>query len=371
MTRQSELGGDDQIGLGIHGLGVAGALMLGAALTHRQVRVAGVSDLRLSQLPLQRLPSSCRRYEDLDHLLQDDEVDVVYIATPTSCHFLDAQQVLAAGRSAVVEKPFTADLESAATLVELAVSPNQVLLVGHSRSFDPDVQAVAHLVQTGVVGRVEFIAATHFSAWLRRPRLADEFDSSLGGGIINRQAVHQIDTVRLILGGDALQVVAVHHRNDQGLDTVGSYLAWLESSAGVSVTMLMDGTGGFLDGGERPIRTAATNESDRKRHMSDAILSAALAGDSQPVRSNDHDHEDVVVIGTDGEIRATNGSVVISSSTGRRPVSLEGFAGGRTAVLDELVAGLVDARPLHDAKWGYENMRICEALASRRSPWTS
>ena len=339
--------------------------MLGAVLAHSTVWPAAVSDLRVAQLPLDSLPDSCNKYESLDELLDDRRVDVVYIATPTPCHFDDVRRVLASGRSAIVEKPFTSDLQSATELSEIALSSENFVIVGHSRSFEPDIRAAADIVRSGRIGTVECIAAAHYSSWLRRPRLPDELDAALGGGIINRQAVHQIDAIRTLLGGDKLRVTATHHRPDRDRDTIGSYIAWLESDTGASVSLLMDGVGTLVPGASDPRQRPADDASSRKREMSDAILAKAISGDRLTVQSGDR--EEFVVLGTLGEISIASGVLTVSDDSGTRSVDLSGMVDGRHAVLDELVACRAGEAtlPRHDAAWGLENMKTCAALAQQ------
>jgi phthalate 4,5-cis-dihydrodiol dehydrogenase len=348
------------IGLGVHGLGTAGALMLGAALKHERFRVAAVSDLRVDQLPLSALSTDCHRFGSLDDLLGDDTVQVVHVATPTDCHFDDVCAVLASGRRVVVEKPMTTDVSSAARLVELCAESGRVVVVGHSRSFDPDVQAIAELVRSGVIGEVEFVWTAHYTEWLRRPRLAAELDPALGGGIIKRQGVHQIDVVRTVLGADHLELVAAHRRYDRERGVVGSYMAWFESTGGVSVAALVDGIGGMVPHDRVRSRPSAPvpEERMRKRRLSDAMLSAAIDGDSIPIGSNERD--ELVVFGNGGEISSWGGEVRVSDPSGAHIADLSSYRDGRSAVLDEMVESLVGVPPRHDAAWGLENMRLCE-----------
>ena len=52
-----------------------------------------------------------KAYWDLDEMLQDPAVDVVYVASPNSLHFSQAKRALAAGKHVLLEKPFCATKE--------------------------------------------------------------------------------------------------------------------------------------------------------------------------------------------------------------------------------------------------------------------
>ncbi|CAM5294530.1 Inositol 2-dehydrogenase/D-chiro-inositol 3-dehydrogenase [Streptomyces fumanus] len=61
-----------------------------------------------------------RAYGDWESLARDEDVDVVYVATPHSAHRAAAGLCLEAGRNVLCEKPFTPNLREAAELVALA-----------------------------------------------------------------------------------------------------------------------------------------------------------------------------------------------------------------------------------------------------------
>ena len=69
-------------------------------------------------------------------------VDAVSIVTPTPAHYEAAKAFLEAGAHVLVEKPMTATIEEAVSLVALARSAGRVLQVGHLERFNAAVQAV-------------------------------------------------------------------------------------------------------------------------------------------------------------------------------------------------------------------------------------
>jgi len=71
-----------------------------------------------------------------------DLVDAVSIAVPTVGHYAIARDFLEAGKSVLVEKPMTASLFEARSLVELAARRKAVLQVGHIERFNPAYMAI-------------------------------------------------------------------------------------------------------------------------------------------------------------------------------------------------------------------------------------
>ena len=70
--------------------------------------------------PVRRALRRPRRHPTYEALVTDDEVDVVYVATPHPGHHAAALMAIEAGKAVLVEKPFTMDAAEAASLVTAA-----------------------------------------------------------------------------------------------------------------------------------------------------------------------------------------------------------------------------------------------------------
>jgi phthalate 4,5-cis-dihydrodiol dehydrogenase len=375
MGNPENCGLREPTGVAVLGLGTAGAMMLAAARAHPSVDLVAVADSRAKEMPLSGLPGSVRVYDGLQGLLDDDRVEVVHIATPTPLHLEHAAAVLASGRHVIVEKPMEADLGRARELAALATTSSGVLVVGHSASYEPYVQAAASIVASGEIGPVVSIVATKYTNWLRRSRFAEELDFAKGGGLVRRQGVHQIDSVRTILGGGELRVREAQLRRDRGRDAVGSYLAWLiadRPDQETSIVVCHDGVGatigepGSVGPGSSPLLTPSGEEEQSKRVHSDRRLVRAITADLDGV--GEKERGEIVVLGVDGEIVSSPRGVRVSTNAGSHDVDLSTYEEGRAAVLTELLATVGGAPPRHDGAWGCENIRICEEIESCAAP---
>jgi predicted dehydrogenase len=97
---------------------------------------------------------------DIDDVLNDDRVDAVVIATPTSTHSALVQRALEAKKHVLVEKPITNSLVNAVELCSLAESLDRVLMVGHVFLFNPAVRAAKEYIDAGDLGQVEYLSMT-------------------------------------------------------------------------------------------------------------------------------------------------------------------------------------------------------------------
>lgn len=350
------------IGLGIVGLGPAGVTMLGAAFGHDRVTVRAVADTDIEWLgPADSGPS---RYGSLDDLLEDDLVDAVHIATPTPLHLEHVLRVLRAGRHVIVEKPVTATAGEAEELMNRAAAFDRVVIVGHSEAFEPYVQAVRATIASGVIGTPVTVIAEKFTDWMRRPRLAAEWDGASGGGLIRRQGVHQVDVVRTVTGAD-FSVRAARTRLDHERGVPGSYTAWLDGADGLAAVITHDGVGRLSAAGVRHAE-AGTGETGTdeasKRSRRRALLRRVLE-ERGGVRLGGADRERLLVLGTDGEIVADSHRVEVTTGAGTRTVDLTTLAEGRHAVLDELAGAIAGTGAVtHGLAWGYQSLVTCENI---------
>ncbi|MGH2515882.1 MAG: Gfo/Idh/MocA family protein, partial [Ktedonobacterales bacterium] len=96
---------------------------------------------------------------NMDDALGPD-VDAVAIATPIRTHYALARTALERGKHVFVEKPLTAQAKQAADLAALATRQGRVLMVGHTFMYNPAVEELRRLVQSGELGRVYYADST-------------------------------------------------------------------------------------------------------------------------------------------------------------------------------------------------------------------
>ncbi len=103
----------------------------------------------------------------LEDIFRSD-VDAIVIATPVSTHFQLAREALLHGKHVLVEKPLTASVTEAEELVELAQEQQRVLMVGHTFEYNPAVNELRKLVQSGELGKIYCIEAERVNLGLFR-----------------------------------------------------------------------------------------------------------------------------------------------------------------------------------------------------------
>ena len=121
MTTDGASGGERVLGLGLVGLGGAALSMLPKMTTNPRFRIAAVADIDEGILSsFKQDHPEATTYTDMKLLCQDEDVDLVYIATPNRLHTEHAMAAFDAGKHVLIEKPMTIEIPSALEMVEAA-----------------------------------------------------------------------------------------------------------------------------------------------------------------------------------------------------------------------------------------------------------
>lgn len=146
-----------------------------------------------------------RYYNDAQKLLDNPDVDAVYIATPPSTHATYAIMAMKSGKAVYVEKPMASNYEDCCRINRIAEKTGVPCFVAYYRRFLPYFLKVKELVSNGSVGRVVNVQI-RFSVpprdldynranlpWRVQPDIA-------GGGYFYDLAPHQIDLLQEMFG---------------------------------------------------------------------------------------------------------------------------------------------------------------------------
>jgi len=105
-----------------------------------EASLVGVYDTDKSKAKRIAREFSTTVFDELDSLL--NQTEAISLVVPTSLHFKIGKEILARGRSLLVEKPITQTVAQAEELVSLAQEKNLILQVGHIERFNPAFKAI-------------------------------------------------------------------------------------------------------------------------------------------------------------------------------------------------------------------------------------
>ncbi|MCA0395036.1 MAG: Gfo/Idh/MocA family oxidoreductase [Proteobacteria bacterium] len=146
-----------------------------------------------------------RWYDDAQALVDDPDVDAVYVATPPSTHLPYALMAMRAGKPAYVEKPMALDARECEAMLEASRASGVPLFVAYYRRALPRFLKVRDLLAGGAIGRPRLVrvllqrgldascADPAALPWRVRPEIA-------GGGLFVDLGSHTLDILDFLLG---------------------------------------------------------------------------------------------------------------------------------------------------------------------------
>ena len=145
-------------------------------------------------------------YTDPLELINDPEINAIYIATPPSSHATFAIMAMKAGKPVYIEKPLAASYEDCARINRISELTGVPCFVAYYRRYLPYFQKVKQIIQSGAIGTPANVQI-RFSVpprdldyksngslpWRLQPDIA-------GGGYFYDLAPHQLDLIQDIFG---------------------------------------------------------------------------------------------------------------------------------------------------------------------------
>lgn len=195
----------DQIGVGIVGAGTIGKVHGDAFSQIDGATIVAIADSVEDAANSLATNYSARAYSSFEQLLDDDEVGLVVLATPSGLH--PEQTVLAAqaGKNVVTEKPMAITADGLDKMIAAADDNNVELAVIFQNRLSTEVIKVKRAVEAGMIGKPLF--GNGYIHW-RRTRQYFEASGGWrgtwaldGGGALMNQGIHTIDLVQWIMGG--------------------------------------------------------------------------------------------------------------------------------------------------------------------------
>jgi predicted dehydrogenase len=196
----------DALRVGLCGIGRAGFGMVlrdFQKLPHIRV-VAGfdVLEERARQLAEICLSRVCRSYQQM---LDDDELDLIIVATRSQEHVAMSLQAMKAGRDVLVEKPMALDLAGADKLISTAKKLKRNLYVRQNRRFDAPFLQAMEVAASGKLGKLFAVQLRH-GGYQRRSDW--QTLKKFGGGQLLNWGPHVIDWALQFIGDRAVDVWA-------------------------------------------------------------------------------------------------------------------------------------------------------------------
>lgn len=146
-----------------------------------------------------------RWYDDADQLINDPEVNAIYVATPPGSHADFTFQAARAGKPVYVEKPMARSFAECQAMVRACAAAGVPLFTAYYRRRLPMFLKIKELIDSGAIGEVRLV-----NIRLYHPPNPDDFSpealpwrvqpEQAGGGYFFDLASHQLDFLDFVLG---------------------------------------------------------------------------------------------------------------------------------------------------------------------------
>lgn len=229
----------EKVRFGIVGCGVIAEFHFRAIGDIEEAEAAGCVDAYAPSAERFSAAHGIRRYETLEAMLADPQIDAVTICTPSGLHASQAIMAMRAGKHVVCEKPMSLTLEDADRLIATANETGVKVCIISQFRYAPAVQAVKRAMDAGALGRIvsgslqmkyyrsdEYYAS---GAW-RGTKAMD------GGGCLMNQGIHGVDVFRYLMG-PVKSLVGYARTQQRHIEVEDSAAAALEFACGAVGTI--------------------------------------------------------------------------------------------------------------------------------------
>ncbi|MBX3257574.1 MAG: Gfo/Idh/MocA family oxidoreductase [Chitinophagaceae bacterium] len=138
-------------------------------------------------------------YTSYEALINNDEVDVIYVATPHGLHYDHVMQCLRGGKAVLCEKAFALNLQQAGAMISLAKSKRVFLMEALWSKFIPSFRKMKALIEENRLGDIQNVLINF--GFIPQPPIAQRiFDPALGGGTLLDIGIYNVFYALSVLG---------------------------------------------------------------------------------------------------------------------------------------------------------------------------
>lgn len=156
-----------------------------------------------------------KAYGSYEELVQDEAVDLVYIATPHSRHFQDAKLCISHKKPVLVEKAFMANAKEAKEIVAYAKQENVFMTEAIWTRFMPSRKIIDDIIADGTIGEVTGVSTNLGYAVSHLNRLIDPV---LAGGALLDVGVYTLVFASMFLGDEVIRTSSLCTKTATGVD---------------------------------------------------------------------------------------------------------------------------------------------------------
>ncbi|MEP6950001.1 MAG: Gfo/Idh/MocA family oxidoreductase [Ginsengibacter sp.] len=160
--------------------------------------------------------NATRFYDHYDELVNDDKVDIIYIATPHVFHYEQTMLCLRNKKAVLCEKPMSLSHLQTAEMIAAAIQNNVFLMEGLWTACMPFMEKVKSLIEEDIIGKPQYVSAD-FGFAAPKDMSGRLYNKALGGGSVLDIGVYPISLATIILGEPSV-IKSVSKLSETGVD---------------------------------------------------------------------------------------------------------------------------------------------------------
>ena len=138
----------------------------------------------------------CKKYGNYNDVINDKNVDAVYISTPVGNHEEWVLKSAKAGKHILCEKSSTTSFDSAKKMISVCKENNVRLMEGFMYRFHPSHKKVKKFISEKIIGDVFLFSSKYGFPSISKNNI--RYDKSLGGGVLNDAGCYPINASRML-----------------------------------------------------------------------------------------------------------------------------------------------------------------------------
>ena len=141
---------------GIIGTGFIARKMAEALLFVQQSKLHAVTSRSLDTATDFASSYNCKPYGSYEDLINDPEIDIVYVATPHNYHCENTLMAIRKGKHVLCEKPFAVNSREVCRMIDAAREKGVFLMEALWTRFNPNIIKVKEIIDSGQLGKIKF-----------------------------------------------------------------------------------------------------------------------------------------------------------------------------------------------------------------------
>lgn len=272
-----------------------------------------------------------RAYGSYEELLEDGEIDAVYVPLPNHLHAEWSIRAARAGKHVLCEKPLALTVAEVDAMASAAREGGVVLTEAFMYRHHPQTLRVKQIVDEGAIGEPRFVRGS-FTFPLTRPDDV-RWDPAMGGGSVWDLGCYPVSFTRFVLGAEPLEVTGHATLGPTGIDE--TFAGQLVFPGGVLAQ--------FDCGFRAPYRTLMEIVGGEGRIL---VPEPWVPGSGEPLRLTRGEREEEVVVDGEDRYRLEIEDLADAALHGRPPRVSLAESRGNVATLVALLESAREGRPI-------------------------